>query len=229
MKLKTLFTIAACVLLPGCALFTKPNPQKIDTTGVMYHKWSKGWLVNTPSRQVAITSTHSNPSVGTQVSFTDNTGAKHERVIVNTFPVYLPIKENESIPVDFTGNLFNHFFAGDITVVVLDSPLPSTVKAYNPAYKTKHKSWVMLYNQEKQLIPAQIIVKENNIIGTTTTYQYGLKPGDSGLPWFNDKNEVVSHTITGEIGYGTVYGHESVRDDLGWFIQIAEDYTKILD
>ena len=230
----TIFTITSCknatyVLLPD-TIFTgnvvRPDTSSLDLSGVMQSRYSKGWLVNTPSRRVAVTCTHSNPSVGTDVWFVDSLGNKEHRTIVNVNTIRLSVHDGKPVPLDFSkGTIFDHFYASDITVVLLDQSAPSFVHAYDYATSVGSGSWVEVVNQKAVVINGLLYFTSDC---STAVVKYGtqkLIPGDSGLPWFNTKNQVISHSTGGDMGYGTIYSHPLILDTFKNTINITETIT----
>jgi len=231
------FAISSCknatyVLLPD-TIFTgnvvRPDTSAIDLSGVMQSRYSKGWLVNTPSRRVAITCTHSNPSIGTDVWFVDSLGHKEHRIIINVHTLRLSVHAGKPIPMDFSqGTIFDHFYASDITVVILDQPAPAFAHAYTYDMNTSSGSWVNVVNQKGAIINGLLYFTSDCSMAVVKYGTQQVIPGDSGLPWFNVKNQVISHSTGGIMGYGTVYSHPLILDAFKSAIDTAEASTQNL-
>ena len=218
---------ALCALLAaglaGCAHSTRPDTSQIDTSGAMFHYCSKGWLADTPSRRVAVTCTHSNPSAGITVTF----GAQAiSRKVIRTYPVRVPITPDGSVPTDFSRVIFEHFFAGDVTVLVLDEAVPQGIRAYQLAASVKDGEWVMPLDQNHVTGTAQINLHGSDLMATLRNKSHAPIGGDSGLPWFNARNEVVSHWTAGATGYGPVYSNPLMSGVLRATLNEAEASTK---
>jgi hypothetical protein len=201
--------------------FSPIDRKTIDRTGMIFSDypregkgWIKGWLVNTPSRDVIIVCKHAAPSESppnNKVFAFDKTGKKIERTIVKVDQTVFPIDGQN--PPD------KYYLSGDISVCKVDSPFPSSIKAYDFVKKVnvrnvkttlidqygefseayydydKSKAWIKARNRDKNQIEA----------------------GDSGTPWFilEDREwRVLTHSTRGWWGEGPNYGHPLIWDKL---------------
>lgn len=189
----------------------RPDYSNVDQSGVMQHQVIKGWLANTTSRKVAVTCTHSNPSVNARVWFVDRDGTKVYYTVTGVFKVIAP-------GVGTSGC--------DITVLTLDSPIDRRFTAYNYAASVKRMDWVNVVNRYGRIINANIVCGPNSPTASLSGKTEKLIPGDSGLPWFNLNNEVVGHTTLGDKGFGPVYSHPEVLGKFKEALAAAEKYAE---
>ena len=201
--------------------FLKPDLKTINTSGVLTKEHSKGWLYNSPSRRIVFTCTHSNPTVGTIVGFNDGKGGFLERKVIKTFTINVSMFRDEPLSKATNENLLN----SDTTICVLDKAVPNTHKAYSLAHKTKDKDWVIAYHQDDTMSIAHLNTNENSAVVDRKSTDRLIMAGDSGLPWFNEKGEVLSHTTLIHQGFGPHYTHPLMAAALYKALEDAEDYT----
>lgn len=181
----------------------------LDVSGVMVVPHSKGWLLDSPSRRVVFTCTHSNPAPGTIVGFYNNGDEIIYRKIVQVIRINAqPYKKQV---LDLSTPTYENFFTSDISVCLLDETLPETVTSYKLAAKSTEREWYYNINKRNERDVFIISRNSNNRVIVRKTFRIMAEQGDSGLPWFNSNNEVISHTTLAYAGYGPDYTDRAIR------------------
>lgn len=201
--------------------FKKPDVSNMDFSGVTTKEHCKGWLYNSPSRRIVFTCTHVGPRVGSIVGFNSEKGKFYERKVVKVYNINCSMFRDEPLSKPTSDNFFN----SDISICVLDEAVPATYKAYNLSHKVEDDSWVISYHQDNTVSVAHLNVNENSAIVERKSVNKLLIGGDSGLPWFDDRGNVVSHTTLINQGFGPLYTHPLVRPQLYKTLEEAEDYA----
>jgi rare lipoprotein A len=133
----------------------------------------------------------------------DMSGVRHHFKLVDVrYPIFQVIKDRKPTPMQP-----DDLFAGDITIGVLDRPAPANLKAYDIASKVIEKEWIAVQNQEFLISMGRLITREGAAIASLKNSDIIMIAGDSGLPWFNKENEIVSHNTLGGDGHGPLYCH----------------------
>lgn len=183
-----------------------PNPKTIDQSGIVKSNhpvkgngWIKGWVVNSDT---VIVCKHSNPSTSApnnKVFVTDSAGVEHERTIIRI----------DKAPFDI-GTTDVYYDGGDIAICKLDSPFPSTVKAYGIYTKSDvYGLRTVTVNQHGEFSIGKLTYRGKYAYLKGSKRNIQLIPGDSGLPWFvydGSEWKVVTHTYRGMYGEGPWYG-----------------------
>ena len=183
-------------------------PTKINSSGVLKYHWSKGWLVNTPSRRVALTCSHSNPSTGTKIGFEDERGVMTYRQVAKVFKV---------VSKDGSEN--------DVSVLLLTEDAPPWAMAYEYAPKVKNGEEVRVLNQFGQIITGNVKFTPDSAVCDLDNPSGKIIAGDSGLPWFNSKGQIVSHNKAAAEGFyifGPLYSSPIIFSSFLEKIQEAE-------
>ena len=210
----------------SCSNNTEPPKVKINQSGIAYHYYSKGWLVNTPSRKVVLTCTHSNPSAGISLNFKSQDGEDIERTVSKVFKVSASVNEGQPLEEKRSGDIFHHFFESDATLLVLNEPVPLNIKAYDFAGNFEDEEWIFVVNQEGKIITGKLDLSKGTSVASIKNGSKGLIGGDSGLPWFNRKGKVLSHSTGGHKGYGSLYSHKLIKSELFGVLSQAEKYAQ---
>jgi hypothetical protein len=185
--------------------------HRLDTSGVCTEREVKGWLYDSPSRRIVVVSAHTGPVIGSPVTMIDPSGVRHHFKLADVrYPIFQVIKDRKPTPMQP-----DDLFAGDITIGVLDRPAPAGLKAYRLASKTVEREWIAVQNQELMISMGRLITREGAAIASLKDSEIVMIPGDSGLPWFNGRNEVVSHNTLGGDGHGPLYSHLFLQKKLG--------------
>jgi hypothetical protein len=184
--------------------------HRLDTSGVCTERETKGWLYNSPSRRIVVVSAHTGPVIGSPVTMIDPSGVRHHFKLVDVrYPIFQVIKDRKPTPMQP-----DDLFAGDITIGVLDRPAPTNLKAYDLASKVIEGELIAVQNQELLISMGRLITREGAAITSLKDSEIVMIPGDSGLPWFNGRNEVVSHNTLGGDGHGPLYSHLFIKKQL---------------
>jgi hypothetical protein len=193
--------------------------KNLDVTGVATEQSVKGWLYNSPSRRLVVVSAHTGPRVGSKVTMIDASGIRHTFTFVDVeYPIFQVIKDRPPTPM-----LIDDLFAGDITIGVLDRPAPDNIKAYNIAKFVRNKEPVTVIHQDFEHSVGRLFTRTSDAVLSVENSDKLLTAGDSGLPWFNLKNEVVSHNTLGNYPHGPSYSHVFIYKQLVKELQIVED------
>jgi len=206
-----LLCLLSLLLLSCNAIFNpKPTDTKwLDISGVMVVPHSKGWLVNTPSRRIVVTCTHSNPTFNTVVGFVDSNNENVYRKVVKTSRIAIqPYKKME---LDLSVPLYENFYTIDITVCLIDTEAPMFASAYNIASSVNEKEWGYSINKRTEYDSFVIAKNKNNRVLSRKRFDILAEQGDSGLPWFNSQNEVFSHYTLAWGGYGPDYTDQVIN------------------
>lgn len=228
-----------CLLLVGCDVvirpetilngkISRPKIEKLDDSGVLYQGLTKGALVDTPSRQIIVTCTHTGSRKGSSVYFRDQNGEfteiKLQKVFAVEFPVYDPIQY--IFDKDYNKPEYDNFYNSDVTVGVLVEPAPTWAKAYPIAKSLKKGEWCYSTHQDFQLDTFIAMIKKDIALVERNSYTKLVIPGDSGLPWFNLNNELIATTTLTSDGTAACYAHPLMQKELLAIIQEAEKETK---
>lgn len=205
--------------------FKRPtDPSWLDISGVMVIPHSKGWLLDSSSRRVVFTCTHSNPAPGTVVGFYSEDDITVYRKIVRVERVDVQPYKNRIL--DISTPTYDNFFTSDISVCLVDEAIPETVTAYKLATKSTETEWYYNINKRNELDVFTISRNSNNRILFRKSFRIMAEKGDSGLPWFNSKNEVISHTTLAYAGYGPDYTDSAIRAAIDKAVAELEGFTK---
>jgi hypothetical protein len=230
--MKTILFIFFAILLSSCSdviinkhsimsgNYVKPNVEKFDVSGVLTKPHCKGWLYNSPSRRIIFTCTHAGPVIGSVVGFNGPDGYV-ERKIVKVYKLNVSMVRDVPLGTPTTDNLLN----SDTSVCILDKPMPIEHKAYSLAHKVKDGDWVITYHQDNTLSVAHLNTNSNSAILNRVSVDRIIRPGDSGLPWFSEKGDVISHTTLVDRGFGPHYTHPAMTPDLYRILDEAEEYA----
>lgn len=188
------------------------HTNTIDTSGVVWsdyphgngNGYNKGWLLNTPSRDVVVICKHANPSVG----------GKNNEIFVrdrNKFIIRRKIIKIDNASFDI-GSTDKYYNGGDIALCKLDAPLPLDVRAYNMYTNTRFIYGLKIATLHQDLSFSEGSITHRGKVAhlRTRNRTSDLTPGDSGLPWFawddDDKEwKVVTHSFRGDHGEGPWY------------------------
>lgn len=194
-----------------------PNPKTIDRSGMLFSDhpepgqgWVKGWVVDTPNRNIAIVTRHAGPGTSPPhdlVFAVNKFGAKVERKIVAVDRINFAVGSDDAQSKDRV--------YGDIAVIRVEPPFPPTVAAYKFANHVK--------DNPNTVSPTPRGFSKARILTGKLPWLKGKNrsipfvAGDSGLPWFvweSGKWRVASHTCKGMWGEGPWYSHPAILDDL---------------
>ena len=214
-------------------IFPDPKPSSIDISGIVWsdyphygNGWIKGFLLNTPSRDIIVTAKHCSPSTlgpNNKVVFFDNNGERIERTIISVNKDNYKLDGKTDSPEINMGKPERYYLGGDVAICKLDEPLPSNIKEYNICTSEKIISKRSIcFNQKKQPTSAVTFFSDSLawVIGRKRKLDGDrllLKAGDSGLPWFvwNDGEwQIITVTSRGEWGEGSFLGHKFIYTDL---------------
>lgn len=205
-----------------------PKPSTINRTGIIFsdhpkenNGWVKGWVVNTPQRDIIIVCKHSNPSTvepNNKVFVRDKFGRKISRTIIKVLKPEYKLDGNKIIIPYYGDN--NYFLKGDIAICKVNEPFPDEIKGYDIAtneYILRKRA--VTFNQFGEPSIAQIHYSKNLawIFGRRRDKKRWLIAGDSGTPWFvwvDDEWKVLTHTTKGIVGEGPHYGHPLLYEEL---------------
>jgi hypothetical protein len=205
--------------------FKRPtNTSWLDISGVMVVPHSKGWLLDSSSRRVVFTCTHSNPAPGTIVGFYNNGDEILYRKIVQV--IRINAQPYKKIELDLSTPTYENFFTSDISVCLIDETLPETVTSYKIAAKSTEREWYYNINKRNEFDVFTISRNSNNRVLVRKTFAIMTEQGDSGLPWFNSNNEVISHTTLAYAGYGPDYTDIAIRTAIDSAVTELEGFTK---
>lgn len=206
--------------------FKRPNIYNLDTSGVVMKGNTKGALINTPSRKIITTCTHTGPRSGSIVYFQDGIGGLIERKVVKVYNIDVPIYNypGENFGPDAKPN-YQNFFKSDISVCVLEEPAPAQATAYNIAYKTKDYEWAYSTHKNGDIDTFTCELRDDAAIVLRENYTRHAEAGDSGMPWFNTKNEVIATTTLIWQGWAALYSHPFVYGELTRVINEAEQFA----
>lgn len=230
--MKTILLIFFAILLSSCSdviinkhsivsgNYIKPNIENFNVSGVLTKPHCKGWLYNSPSRRIIFTCTHVGPNIGSTVGFNGPNGYV-ERKIVKVYKLNVSMVRDTPLGQPTRDNLLN----SDTSVCVLDKPVSLDHKAYSLAHKVKHGDWVIAYHQDDTLSVAHLNTNNNSAILNRISVDRLIKGGDSGLPWFNEKGEVISHTTLIDQGFGPHYTHPLMTPYLYHTLDEAEKFA----
>jgi hypothetical protein len=231
--MKNIYLIIFALLLSSCSdvvinkhsitsgNYTKPNIENFDVSGVLTKPHCKGWLYKSPSRRIILTCTHVVPIVGGTVGFNDGKGGYVERKIVKVYKLNVSMFRETLLGPPTNENLLN----SDTSVCVLNSAVPPDHKAYSLAHKVEDGDWVIAYHQDDTLSVAHLNTTSNSAILNRVSVDRLIKGGDSGLPWFNEKGEVISHTTLIDQGFGPHYTHPLMTPYLYHTLDEAEKFA----
>jgi hypothetical protein len=203
--------------------YAKPNIENFDVSGVLTKPHCKGWLYKSPSRRIVLTCTHAGPIVGGTVGFNDGKGGYVERKIVKVYKLNVSMFRDAPLGPPTNENLLN----SDTSVCVLDSAVPLNHTAYSLAHKVKDGDWVIAYHQDHTLSVSHLNTNSNSAVVNRVSFDRLIKGGDSGLPWFNERGEVISHTTLTSQGFGPLYTHPLMAPYLYRALEEAEEYTNL--
>jgi hypothetical protein len=191
--------------------------ESIDRTGMLFSDyprpgrgWMKGWLVNTPGRDVIILCRHGAPSEfppNNKVYAIAADGRRVERTLTRV--------DHTDFPIEGVTPTADYYLKGDISVCKVDSPFPASIKAYdfvkNPKVRNVKVVTIDQFGEFSQgrydYDPARAWVKARNRDANQ------LEGGDSGTPWFmlEDREwRVLTHTCRGWWGEGPNYAHQRI-------------------
>ena len=174
----------------------KPKQPKTlpDTSGVLNYGWSKGWLVDTPSRRVCVTCSHSNPRPGIVVGFPNG----DKRTVLGVFPVIADMAPGQA--------------GCDVSIITLTEPAPITAAAYQiAAPKNGSKIWIL--TQRGDFVTATLAFDRSSACGVAEKKSEDIIAGDSGLPWFDSSGNVLTHNYRSaryNETFGPLYGHKNL-------------------
>lgn len=209
-----------------------PKPETIDTTGIVWsdypefgNGWIKGFLLNTPSRNIVITAKHCAPStVGNNgVVFITRDGKRHSRLITAVINAGYELDGKSVEPEARFGKPARYYLGGDVAICQLAEPAPEGCAAFDictsPTINGKRS---VTFTQHRKPTTAVTLWQEKLawVIGRKRKHdgkRHLLKAGDSGMPWFvwhAEKWQVVTVTSRGEWGEGCCLGHPFVYPEL---------------
>lgn len=194
-----------------------PGPKTIDKTGMLFSDhpvagqgWIKGWVVDTPNRNIAIVTRHAGPGISPPhdlVYAINKFGKKVERKIVAVERPNFAVGTDEASSSDRVW--------GDIAVIRVDIPFPDTVTAYRFANHVKENPNSVTPTPRGYSKARILMGKLPWIKGRRRSIPFIA--GDSGLPWFvweHGKWRVATHTCKGMWGEGPWYTHPDIYDEL---------------
>ena len=195
---------------------TQPSGTAVDISGVLLQRFAGGWLVNTPSRRVAVTCTHSNPSIPMDVWFVDN-GVRYTYAVVKVLPLNISV---DGSPIGSPNE--SNFFNGDVTVLVLGQQVDRKFTAYDYASGVSTGAQVDVVNQQKGIVSGKFVFNGSGVMATLSNATGHFAAGDSGMPWFDQHNRVIGHTVFGDRGFGCIYSSARMFNKLNELIAQAE-------
>lgn len=184
--------------------------KHIDSSGVLNEQVVKGWLFNSPSRRVVVMAAHTGPTYGTPLTIVDNSGVRHNFKLVYVKRLDLQVIKNRP-PTPFSQE---DLFAGDTSIGILDRPAPNHLMGYNLAKSVKNSELVASIHQDLLFSYGRLVTRTSSAMLSRRDGDRLVIPGDSGLPWFNVKNEVVTHNTLGNDGHGPSYTHILINKEL---------------
>ena len=201
--------------------FKKPDIEHLNFSGVLKEGNHKGWLYDSPSRRVIVTCSHTGPAYGRPVVLIDKNGNSITRQIIKVYKIEVSMERDKPLTAPIPQNLLN----SDTSVCVLDKPVPPEYKAYSLAHKIQDGDWVIAYHQDNTASIAYVATNENTAIVSRSSADRPMLQGDSGLPWFSEHGNVMSHTTLTEKGHGPLYTHPLVRGQLYKYLDEAEEFA----
>jgi len=184
-----------------------PKSESVNKSGIVksdYPKygngWIKGWVIDSPNKNLISVCKHSNPSttdVNSKIYVVDKFGTKIERKIIKIFK----------------DSIIDHDNGNDICICEVDSPFPDTITAYKFATKLRKEQLSVAFNQFgiATFCNLNLNPKTGEVIGSKRTLEF--IPGDSGMPWFVWEDgmwKVATHTARGLYGIGPWYTSEII-------------------
>lgn len=189
--------------------------------------WVKGWLLNTPNRNIILTASHCSASSSPPTNIVrvyKGDGTTVTRKIVAVEPLdYSSVEPNMKDSVDANGKK-----SGDLTICRINKPFPTWAKGYDFATKAREGQPFTILTRDQGTFKGHFHVPKD--IAWVSGYETNriLQPGVSGLPWFvyeDDAWKVVTHTTLGGWGGGIHYMHKKIKADLLTRIQKLSQQT----
>lgn len=218
--------LSLILFLSGCGLFNpdeqSPSPKTVDTSGFVIgtypenkEPYIKGFLPDIGERKIAIVARHSNPNAkrpNNTIFCVKKNGEKVFRKIIYVEKPNLIFDEPERIQKGFG--------YGDISLILLDKPMPKDCAVYPIGEMRERKG--SLFNRNKygqwrkfDAGKAWWLVTSKYVIGgEPLKYPKLFVSGDSGTPWLkyqNQKWNVVAITSRGNSGYALHLGNPVIK------------------
>jgi hypothetical protein len=198
----------------------KPPIESFDFGGALISGYAKGWIFDSPSRKVIVVCSHSNADVNTQVAASKEGVPETRKIIWKKrliLPMFAGVAPNPKSP--------EHLFASDIIVAVVDNPFPEEIKRYKVAQKFKQGDWVCSMHSNNAKSLARGLIRDDRAV-IARKIGSGFWYGDSGLPWLDISNNVVSHTVLGGGGFGPLYCHPMIKNAVLKALEEAEKFAQ---
>lgn len=210
-----------------------PTP-KLNTSGVLYSDtriidgkpvtveaegWVKGWLLNTPKRNIILTASHCGATIAPPLNLVrvfkgdGKTTASRKIVAIDT-PNYVKLEPNFK-DADNDGDGRGE---GDLTICRIDKPFPAWAKGYDFATKVREGQPFAIHTRASGVLKGKCHANKQVAWISGYDQQDEIVAGTSGLPWFvleDNEWRVATHTTRGSwLGGGIWYMHPKLKEGL---------------